>query len=93
MKFLNNKTVDRTSGMTEIGSATLQYNFSEPGPITVRIENVGNTPAFTEFKTIVYQNHSTMSHSDNNNNNQDNRISALPIAVAVIILLYKKGII
>jgi len=67
----NNQTLERTSGITEIGSGTFQYVFSEPGPTTVRIENVGNTPAFTESKTLVYQNPNTTSSqlTDNTNNN------------------------
>ena len=52
----HNKKLEKASGITEIGSGTFQYIFSESGPITVKIENVGNTPAFTEFKTLVYQN-------------------------------------
>ena len=119
----NNQTLEGISGITAVGSATFQYNFSEPGPITVRIQNVGSTSAFTEFKTFVYQNPNTTlqtsSKSSDNNNEQDNRIIApvgqfssnslitplflvglvyviiiaLPVAVGVIILLYKKGII
>lgn len=49
----NNQTLEKASGITEVGSSTFLYTFSEPGPITVRIENVGNTSAFTEFKTLV----------------------------------------
>jgi len=78
----NNQTLERASGITEIGSGTFQYVFSEPGPITVKIENVGNTPAFTEFKTLVYQNPNTTSSqlTDNTNNNQDNNLIVAPVS-------------
>jgi len=77
-----NQTLEKASGISEIGSATFQYVFSEPGPITVRIENVGNTPAFTEFKTLVYQNPNTTSSElmDNTNINQDNNRIVAPVA-------------
>ncbi|HET7643378.1 MAG TPA: hypothetical protein VFK40_07705, partial [Nitrososphaeraceae archaeon] len=80
----NNKTLEKASGITEVGSGTFQYTFSESGPITVKIENVGNTPAFTEFKTLVYQNPNatTTSSALKNNMNNDkasNRIVA-PVA-------------
>lgn len=76
----NNKTLEKASGITEIGSGTFQYTFSEPGPITVRIENVGNTPAFTEFKTLVYENTNSTSKLTDSNNNQDNNRIVAPVA-------------
>ena len=54
--------------------------FSEPGLITVRIENVGNTPAFTEFKTLVYENTNSTSKLTDSNNNQDNNRIVAPVA-------------
>ena len=57
----NNQTLEKASGITEVGSSIFLYTFSELDPITVRIENVGNTSAFTEFKTLVYQNPNTTS--------------------------------
>lgn len=78
----NNQTLAKASGITEIGSGTFQYVFSEPGPIAVKIENVGNTPAFTEFKTLVYQNPNITSSelTDNTNINQDNNRIVAPVA-------------
>jgi plastocyanin len=78
----NNQTLEKASGITEIGSGTFQYRFAEPGPITVRIDNVGNTPAFTEFTTLVYQNPNTTSSqlTDNTNNNQDSNLVVAPVS-------------
>lgn len=52
----NNKTLARTSAISQVGFATLEYIFSDPGPVTIRIENVGNNPSYTVFNTTVYQN-------------------------------------
>lgn len=53
----NEKELVRTSGSSEVGSDTQRYIFSEPGPINVRVENVGNdNNSFTEFTSTVYQN-------------------------------------
>lgn len=78
----NSQTLEKASGISEIGSGTFQYTFLEPGPIAVKIENVGNTPAFTEFKTLVYQNPNTTSSElkDNTNINQDNNRIVAPVA-------------
>ena len=74
----NNQTLERASGITEIGSGTFQYVFSEPGPTTVRIEKVGQTPAFTEFKTLVYQNPNTQSSSQLTDH--DNNLIVAPVS-------------
>jgi plastocyanin len=53
----NGKEVDRVHALTEIGSGVHKYLFQRAGPITIRIENVGdNKEAYTEFGTIVYPN-------------------------------------
>lgn len=116
----NNKTLERTSGISQVGAATLQYTFSEPGPVTIRIENVGNNPSHTIFDTIVYQNPNIASSSLASGDAEMQHggiispvgeystglistiflvqltyaiIFAIPAALVVIILLYKKGII
>lgn len=117
----NNETLEKTSGMTEMGADTLQYTFTEPGPITIRIDNIGNTGAYTEFNTLIYQNPNTTSSLSKAENNKENGnggiispvgqfstglispiflvtlvyviIIAIPAAAAVVIVLYKKGII
>jgi hypothetical protein len=59
----NNKTLDRILGISQVGSATIQYTFSEPGPVTIQIENVGNNPSYAIFDTLVYENHDIASSS------------------------------
>jgi hypothetical protein len=112
----NNMTLEETSSIANVGTDALQYTFSEPGPVTLKVENVGNTPSYTQFNTLVYDN-SNLSSSLNSKKQDDGIISpvgqfstgfitpiflvqltyaiifALPAAVGVIVLLYKKGII
>jgi hypothetical protein len=39
-----------------VGADVQKVVFDEAGPVTIRIENVGGTPAYTEFSTLVYEN-------------------------------------
>ena len=53
----NGTEMDRTSDLIEVGADAQSVAFDKPGPITIKIENVGNThAASTEFSTIVYEN-------------------------------------
>lgn len=52
----NNKTLAQTSGLSQVGSATFQFTFSEPGPVTIKIINVGDNQSYSIFDTLVYQN-------------------------------------
>jgi plastocyanin len=53
----NGKELDRVHSLTEVGSGVHKYVFSRAGPITIRIENVGDyKEAYSEFGTIVYPN-------------------------------------
>jgi hypothetical protein len=109
----NGTEIDRISDISQVGSDSQMMLFSEPGPITIRIENVGNTPAYTEFNTLVYENPEQQSSEGlptvdsgivNGQTNKSKWISPLtlvyvtyaiiagiPAAVAVIVILYRKG--
>ncbi|MGH9977368.1 MAG: cupredoxin domain-containing protein, partial [Nitrososphaeraceae archaeon] len=52
----NGIELDRISDLVEVGADIQKIVFAEPGPVTIRIANVGNTPAYTEFNTLVYEN-------------------------------------
>jgi plastocyanin len=52
----NGTEMDRTSDLIEVGADAQTVAFDKPGPITIKIENVGNTPASAEFSTIIYEN-------------------------------------
>jgi plastocyanin len=47
----------RKSGFSQVGADVQEFVFSKPGPINVRIENVGdNKNSFTDFNSTVYEN-------------------------------------
>lgn len=51
----NGSEFERIYGLTDVGVAIYKFEFSEPGPIIIRLEKVGDkTEAVTEFSTIVY---------------------------------------
>ncbi len=110
----NGTEIDRTSdGLSEAGTDIQEATFSEPGPITVRIENVGDTPSYTQFNTLVYDNPQESKESiqevgiiSDESSSFYRLISPLtlvyityaiiggiPAAVAVIVILLRKGII
>lgn len=92
--------------------------FSERGPVIIRIEGVGDTPAYTQFSALVYDNpedsqESTGEASITNAgviSGQSSPLSRLispltlvyityaiiagiPAAVAVVVILFRKGVI
>lgn len=53
----NDKEVDNVYSLTQIGAGVHKYVFSESGPVTIKIANVGDyKSAVSEFTTLVYQN-------------------------------------
>lgn len=61
----NGNELDRVQGLTQIGTGVHRYIFSDPGPVTIRIENVGGSPdSYSEFSTTVYQNQQVSSTGD-----------------------------
>ena len=114
----NDTVLEKRIDISEVGFDAQTYVLSTPGPLKIKIENVGNTPSYTEFNTLVYSNPNVMLSHENKTNYQYKPVSSgtsemtirllspmllvittyviiigLPIAVGVIILLYKKGII
>ena len=117
----NGTEIDRISNaFSEMGSDIQKVIFSEPGPIAIRIENVGDTSAYTQFSTLVYDNpeesKETIQESASTtttgiiSGGQSSPFSRLispltlvyityaiiagiPAAVAVIVILFRKGVI
>jgi hypothetical protein len=49
----NDTEIDRVSNdLSEVGTDIQKAVFSEHGPIIIRIENVGDTSAYTQFSTL-----------------------------------------
>ena len=58
----NGKQLERVPSISQIGMNLQHYVFSNSGPATIRIENVGGTKtSFTVFNTTVYDNPSISS--------------------------------
>ncbi|HZD35588.1 MAG TPA: hypothetical protein VE130_10315, partial [Nitrososphaeraceae archaeon] len=99
--------------LIEVGADAQEVVFDEPGPVRIRIENIGNTPAYAEFNTLVYNNPNETQEQEVSAtetgiiSNQPNVsrflspltlvyvtyavIAGIPAAVAVIVILYRKG--
>jgi len=101
----NNTEIFRTNGITQIGSAAQTYSFNSPGKTIIKIENANNESSFVQFGTVVYENpYSTSSNEVSNVSNRSLGllsplnlvyavyaiIIALPLALLVLIILYKK---
>jgi plastocyanin len=72
----NGKELDRVHALTEVGAGVHKYVFSRAGPITIKIENVGDEKqAFSEFSTIVYPNPDTSLSSISANGTDITRVS------------------
>lgn len=116
----NGTEIDRVSDdLSEVGTDIQKAIFSEPGPIIIKIENVGDTSAYTQFSTLVYDNpeeskdnqeaSSTITDTGviSGQSSPSSRlispltlvyityaiIAGIPAAVAVIVILFRKGVI
>jgi plastocyanin len=109
----NGTETDKISDLIEVGADAQEVVFDEPGPVRIRIENIGNTPAYAEFNTLVYNNPNETQEQEVSAtetgiiSNQPNVsrflspltlvyvtyavIAGIPAAVAVIVILYRKG--
>lgn len=57
------KELDKTYALTDVGTGVYKYEFSKPGPLTMRVEDVGDNPeSWSEFTTIVYPNPESSSY-------------------------------
>lgn len=58
----NGKEIHRSNGFSEGGSDIKYFVFAEPGPLKIRLENMGNDKFSTsEFDTVVYGNSTKLS--------------------------------
>jgi hypothetical protein len=81
----NGTEVDRISDLVEVGADTQKIIFGEPGPVTIRIANVGNTPTYAEFNTLVYENPKV---STKEFSAVDTRIISVSRLISPLILVY-----
>jgi hypothetical protein len=58
----NGKEIHRSNGFSEGGSDTKYFVFTEPGPLKIRLENLGkDSSSVSEFDTVVYGDSATLS--------------------------------
>ena len=110
----NGKQLERIPSISQVGMNVQHFAFSNSGPTTIRIENIGGAKSsFTQFNTTVYDNPSISSAAANqltqyqSANSQSNPfavnpltlvylvyvvIFGIPVAVATIYFMYRKGI-
>jgi plastocyanin len=100
----NGVEIYRTSDITQVGSSSQTYGFSAPGKTIIKVESANNKSSFVQFGTIVYENpRTTSTEFQNVSNNSFSLLSPLnlvyfvygiiiilPIALIVIIVLYRK---
>ena len=100
----NNTEIYRTNEVTQVGSSIQSYTFSSPGKTIVKIESAENKSSSVQFGTTVYQDPSGNTDSIQNVSNDSLRLISpltlvyivyaiiiiLPLALVVILILYKK---
>ena len=88
----NGKQLERIPSISQVGMNLQHYVFSNSGPITIRVENVGGAKtSFTAFNTTVYDNPSISSAAANQlaaqyktANNPSNPFKVNPITLVYI---------
>jgi plastocyanin len=96
----NGKQLERIPSISQVGMNLQHYVFSNSGPITIRIENVGGAKdAFAAFNTTVYDNPSISSAAANqlaaqykSGNNPSNPFKVNPITLVYIVYTVIFGI-
>jgi plastocyanin len=89
----NGKQLERTPGISQIGMNVQHYVFSNSGPVTIRIENIGGVKsAYTQFNSTVFDNPSISSAAADQLANQykstANSQSSNPFRVSPLTLVY-----
>jgi plastocyanin len=88
----NGKQLERIPSISQVGMNVQHFAFSNSGPTTIRIENIGGAKSsFTQFNTIVYDSPSISSAAANQLAAQyqsANSLSNNPFRVSPITLVY-----
>ena len=86
----NGEEILRKSGFSQIGSDVQEFVFSKPGPISVRINNVGdNKDSFSEFNSNLYMKiRMDLKREHSNNSRQSGNLPANPFKVSPLTLVW-----
>ena len=79
----------RKSGFSQVGADVQEFVFSKPGPINVRIENVGdNKDSFTDFNSTVYENPNISAARIHQQQSSNNNLPADPFKINSLTLVW-----
>ena len=85
----NGEELLKKSGGSQVGSDVQEFVFSKPGPIIVRIENVGdNKDSFTEFNSTVYENPNIPAAGIEQQQSSSGNLPADPFKVSSLTLVW-----
>jgi len=96
----NGKQLERIPSISQVGMNVQHFVFSNSGPTTIRIENVGGTKSsFTQFNTTLYDNPSISSAAANqlasqyqSANSQSNPFAVNPLTLVYLVYVVIFGI-
>ena len=96
----NGKQLERIPSISQVGMNVQHFVFSNSGPATIRIENVGGTKSsFTQFNTTLYDNPSISSAAANqlasqyqSANSQSNPFAVNPLTLVYLVYVVIFGI-
>ena len=79
----------RKSGFSQVGADVQEFVFSKPGPINVRIENLGdNKDSFTDFNSTVYENPNISAAGIHQQQSSSNNLPTDPFKVSSLTLVW-----
>jgi len=85
----NGEELIRKSSFSQVGSDVQEFMFSMPGPINVRIENVGdNKDSFTDFNSTVYENPNISASEIHQQQSSSNNLPTDPFKVSSLTLVW-----
>ena len=85
----NGEELLRKSGFSQIGSDVQEFVFSKAGPISVRIENVGDDKdSFSEFNSTVYENPNGSEAQTQQQQPSSSNLPANPFKVSTLTLVW-----
>ena len=96
----NGKQLERIPSISQVGMNVQHFVFSNSGPTTIRIENIGGAKSsFTQFNTTVYDNPSISSAAANqlatqykSANSQSNPFAVNPLTLVYLVYVVIFGI-
>jgi plastocyanin len=88
--FQNGKELYRKSSLSQAGSDVQELIFTRPGPVNIRVENVGeNKESYTDFNSRVYENPNiTLAEEAGLQQSQNSNLPSDPFKVNTLTLVW-----